>query len=69
MTLADGTTSSITVDVSILDDVPTLTVDEDRFSGAYGEGIDGTVDFGFGADRGEGAKIELSVNGGDKVFP
>ena len=67
VTLADGTTSSITVDVSILDDVPTLEVDEDSFSGAYGEGIDGTVDFDFGADRGEGAKIELCVNGGDKV--
>ena len=67
VTLDDGTTSSITVDVSILDDVPTLTVDEDSFSGAYGAGIDGTVKFGFGADRGEGAKIELSVNGGAKV--
>ena len=55
------------MDVSILDDVPTLEVDEDSFSGAYGEGIDGTVDFDFGADRGEGAKIELCVNGGDKV--
>ena len=55
------------MDVSILDDVPTLTVDEDSFSGVYGEGIDGTVDFDFGADRGEGAKIELSVNSGDKV--
>ena len=55
------------MDVSILDDVPTLTVDEDSFSGAYGAGIDGTVKFGFGADRGEGAKIELSVNGGAKV--
>ena len=67
VTLADGTTSSITVDVSILDDVPTLTVDEDSFGGAYGEGIDGTVQFDFGADNGEGATIELSVNGGAKV--
>ena len=65
MTLADGTTSSITVDVSILDDMPTLTVKD--FDGAYGEGIDGTVEFDFGADNGEGATIELSVNGGDKV--
>ena len=65
MTLADGTESSITVDVSIRDDMPTLTVGE--FSGAYGEGIDGTVNFDFGADKGEGAKIELSVNGGEKV--
>ena len=53
------------MDVSIRDDMPTLTVGE--FSGAYGEGIDGTVNFGFGADNGEGAKIELSVNGGEKV--
>ena len=63
--LADGTTSSITVDVSILDAMPTLEVKE--FDGAYGEGIDGTVNFDFGADNGEGTKIELSVNGGEKV--
>ena len=63
--LADGTTSSITVDVSILDAMPTLEVKE--FDGAYGAGINGTVDFGFGADNGEGTKIELSVNGGKKV--
>ena len=55
------------MDVSILDDVPTLTVAGDSFNGAYGTGIEGTVNFDFGADNGEGAKIELSVNGGDKV--
>ena len=53
------------MDVSILDAMPTLTVKE--FDGAYGEGIDGTVNFDFGADNGEGTKIELSVNGGEKV--
>ena len=45
--------------------MPTLEVKE--FDGAYGEGIDGTVNFDFGADNGEGTKIELSVNGGEKV--
>ena len=69
VTLADGTVveNAFDVTVNIVDDVPTLEVDEDSFNGAYGEGIDGTVDFDFGADRGEGAKIELCVNGGDKV--
>ena len=62
--LINGESSgSITVD--IVDDVPTLTVE--NFHGAYGEGIDGTVNFDFGADNGEGTKIELSVNGGEKV--
>ena len=62
--LINGESSgSITVD--IVDDVPTLTVE--NFDGAYGEGIDGTVNFDFGADNGEGTKIELSVNGGEKV--
>lgn len=62
--LINGESSgSITVD--IVDDVPTLTVK--NFHGAYGEGIDGTVNFDFGADNGEGTKIELSVNGGKKV--
>lgn len=62
--LINGESSgSITVD--IVDDVPTLTVE--NFYGAYGEGINGTVDFDFGADNGEGAKIELSVNDGPNV--
>lgn len=62
--LINGESSgSITVD--IVDDVPTLTVK--NFHGAYGEGIDGTVNFDFGADNGEGTKIELSVNGGPNV--
>lgn len=62
--LINGESSgSITVD--IVDAMPTLEVKE--FDGAYGEGIDGTVNFDFGADNGEGTKIELSVNGGEKV--
>ena len=65
VTDTDGDSDSTTITVNVVDDVPTLTVTD--FSGAYGEGIDGTVDFDFGADRGEGAKIELSVNSGDKV--
>ena len=67
VTDVDNSTATSTITVTIVDDMPTLEVDEDSFSGAYGEGIDGTVDFDFGADRGEGAKIELCVNGGDKV--
>ena len=62
---ANGNTFEVEVQVNVKDDVPTLDVTD--FSGAYGEDITGTVDFDFGADRGEGAKIELSVNGGDKV--
>ena len=65
VTDADGVQVSGSIHVEVHDDVPTLTVKE--FTGAYGEGISGTVNFSFGADDGEGAKIELSVNKGDKV--
>ena len=65
VTDTDGDAGSATITVMITDDVPTLTMGS--FSGAYGEGINGTVDFDFGADKGEDAKIELSVNGSDNV--
>lgn len=67
VTDVDGSTAESTITVNVVDDVPTLTVAGDSFNGAYGTGIEGTVNFDFGADNGEGAKIELSVNGGDKV--
>ena len=54
-----------TINVTIEDDMPTLSVT--GFSGAYGEGINGTVNFDFGTDNGKDAKIELIVNGGEKV--
>ena len=59
----DKSEGSITVEVH--DDVPTLGLGD--FTGSYNDGIKGTVDFDFGADDGDGAKIELSVNGGDPV--
>ena len=64
VTDTDGSTGSGVITVVIEDDVPTLTMGE--FTGAYGEGIDGTVKFDFGADR-AGATIELSVNGSESV--
>ena len=59
----DKSEGSITVEVH--DDVPTLGLGD--FTGSYNDGIKGTVDFDFGADDGDGSKIELSVNGGDPV--
>ena len=59
----DVSEGSITVEVH--DDVPTLGLGD--FTGSYNDGIKGTVDFDFGADDGDGSKIELSVNGGDPV--
>lgn len=59
----DKSEGSITVEVH--DDVPTLGLGE--FTGSYNDGIKGTVDFDFGADDGDGSKIELSVDGGEPV--
>ena len=61
----NGNTFEVDVKVNVVDDVPTLSVG--GFSGTYGQGITGKVEFSFGADSGGDAKIELSVNNGGKV--
>ena len=54
----------MTVDVSIKDDVPTISVDTEA-SGAYGEAVTGSVDMAFGAD-GE-KSVTVSLNDGQNV--
>ena len=54
----------MTVDVSIKDDVPTISVDTEA-TGAYGETVTGSVDMAFGAD-GE-KSVTVSLNDGQSV--
>ena len=45
VTDTDGSVGSGVILVEIVDDIPTLNVKEDSFTGTYGQGINGTVDF------------------------
>ena len=64
VTLDDGSSVDMTVDVSIKDDVPTISVDTEA-TGAYGETVTGSVDMAFGAD-GE-KSVTVSLNDGQSV--
>ena len=64
VTLDDGNSVDMTVDVSIKDDVPTISVDTEA-TGAYGEAVTGSVDMAFGAD-GE-KSVTVSLNDGQNV--
>ena len=58
VTLDDGNSVDMTVDVSIKDDVPTISVDTEA-SGAYGKEITGSVDIDFGADGEKSVMVSL----------
>ena len=58
VTLDDGNSVDMTVDVSIKDDVPTISVDKEA-SGAYGKEITGSVDIDFGADGEKSVMVSL----------
>ena len=58
VTLDDGNSVDMTVDVSIKDDVPTISVDTEA-TGAYGEAVTGSVDMAFGADGEKSVMVSL----------
>ena len=64
VTDTDGDSASTTITVTIVDDVPTISVDTEA-AGAYGEAVTGSVDMAFGAD-GE-KSVTVSLNDGQNV--
>ncbi|MBP8812212.1 MAG: retention module-containing protein [Laribacter sp.] len=53
-----GDTTSGSLDINIIDDVPSISVDQET-TGAYGSDITGSVDMAFGADGEKGVTVRL----------
>ena len=67
VTDVDNSTESSVITVTIVDDVPSISVSEDA-SGAYGKGITGSVNIDFGADGPDGEKgVTVRLNNGEAV--
>ena len=58
VTLDDGNTVDMTVNVSIEDDEPTISV-KDQATGSYGNAVTGSVDMAFGADGEKSVTVSL----------
>lgn len=66
VTDANGNKTTLGVTVTITDDVPSISVDQEA-SGAYGEEITGSVDINFGADTGDQTRVTVSLNNEEAV--
>ena len=66
VTDANGNKTTLGVTVTITDDVPSISVDQEA-SGAYGEEITGSVDINFGADTGDQTRVTVSLNNGEAI--
>ncbi|WP_337770916.1 Ig-like domain-containing protein, partial [Desulfovibrio piger] len=61
VTDANGNETTLNVTVTITDDAPSISVDQEA-SGAYGEKITGSVAIDFGADTGDQTRVTVSLN-------
>lgn len=66
VTDANGNATTLGVTVTITDDAPSISVDQEA-SGAYGEKITGSVAIDFGADTGAQTRVTVSLNNGKAV--
>lgn len=66
VTDANGNATTLGVTVTITDDAPSISVDQEA-SGAYGEKITGSVAIDFGADTGAQTRVTVSLNNGNAV--